>query len=185
VCAPSFGSPEDKGRREASKRIGVRRGGRSRSSSKADRRDLCSGATVDAMAVLALLLSSFVLSSPAFAPGDPIPARYTCDGSDVSPPLRWTAPPRGTRVLALTVIDLDTRPPFRHWDLTRIPPRVRGLAAGSRIGHTGRNDFGRLGYGGPCPPRGQPHRYRFRLTAIATGGHVLARADLVAIYRRR
>ncbi len=137
------------------------------------------------MPALALLLASLVLSSPAFAPGHAIPARYTCDGADVSPPLRWTTPPPGTRSLALAVVDLDTSPPFRHWRLAGIPPRVRRLAAGTRVGRSGPNDFGRVGYGGPCPPPGQTHRYRFELSAVGPGGRLLARATLVGTYRRR
>jgi len=137
------------------------------------------------MTPLAPLLASFVLSSPAVAPGQAIPARYTCDGADVSPPLSWTSPPQGTRSLALTVVDLDTSPPFRHWTLGGIPPRARGLSAGTHLGRGARNDFGRPGYGGPCPPAGQTHRYRFQLTALGGGGRVLARAALVGTYRRR
>jgi Raf kinase inhibitor-like YbhB/YbcL family protein len=137
------------------------------------------------MTALALLLTSFVLVSPAFAPGHAIPARYTCDGADVSPPLRWTAPPPATRSFALAVVDLDTSPPFRHWTLSDVPARLRRLAAGSPVGRSSRNDFGRLGYGGPCPPRGQTHRYRFELSALGPGGRVLARAHLLGTYRRR
>jgi Raf kinase inhibitor-like YbhB/YbcL family protein len=132
----------------------------------------------------ALLLASFVLSSPAFGAGHAIPPRYTCEGADVSPPLRWTAPPPGTRSLELTVVDLDTSPAFRHWTLGGLSPRLRRLAAATHLGHAGRNDFGRTGYGGPCPPAGQTHHYRFRLAALGAGGRVLARASLVAIYRR-
>ena len=137
------------------------------------------------MTVLVMLLSSFVLASPAFAPEHSIPARYTCDGRDLSPPLHWTAPPRSTRTLALTVVDLDTTPQFRHWDLTGLSPRLRQLGPGTRIGHSGRNDFGRVGYGGPCPPAGQMHDYRFELSALGERGRVLARASLIATYRRR
>lgn len=136
------------------------------------------------MTALALLAASFALSSPAFAGGHAIPARYTCGGADVSPPLRWTAPPAGTRSLRLDVVDLDTSPPFRHWTLTAIPARLRSLAAGTRVGRAGANDFGNAGYGGPCPPAGRTHRYRFELDALGAGGRVLARASLVGTYRR-
>jgi Raf kinase inhibitor-like YbhB/YbcL family protein len=137
------------------------------------------------MTILALLVSSLVLSSPAFAPGGSIPPRYTCDGADVSPPLRWTAPSSGTRSFALSVLDLDTRPPFRHWVLTGISPAARRLTPGTRAGRSGRNDFGHAGYGGPCPPSGETHRYRFRLFAVGVHGRVLAAATLIGTYRRR
>jgi Raf kinase inhibitor-like YbhB/YbcL family protein len=136
------------------------------------------------MTALATLVSSFVLASPAFASGHPIPPRYTCDGADVSPALRWTRPPLGTRSFSLWVVDLDTHPPFRHWTVTGISPTARRLAVGSRTGRSRRNDFGRVGYGGPCPPPGQTHRYRFRLIALGARGRVLGAATLVGTYRR-
>jgi Raf kinase inhibitor-like YbhB/YbcL family protein len=136
------------------------------------------------MPALAALVSAFVLSSPAFATGGSIPPRYTCDGADVSPALRWTEPPPGTRSLSLSVVDLDTRPPFRHWTLTAISSTARRLAPGTHVGRSRRNDFGRVGYGGPCPPAGLRHRYRFRLIAVGPRGRVLATATLVGTYRR-
>lgn len=133
--------------------------------------------------MVAAVLAAFVLSSPAFAPGEPMSSRFTCDGRDVSPPLRWTAPPRGTVSLALTVTDPDAPGgPFVHWRLTRISPSARALPEGSRAG--GRNGFGKTGYGGPCPPRGQAHRYVFELRALGRGGKVLAKARLVSTYAR-
>jgi Raf kinase inhibitor-like YbhB/YbcL family protein len=130
-------------------------------------------------------VASFVLSSPAFAPGHALPARYSCDGSDVSPPLRWTAPPRGIRSLTLRLVDLDTHPQFLHWYVTGLSPRLRSLAVGSRAGRQHPNSFGRVGYGGPCPPAGQTHRYVFQLVALGERGRVLARARLLTTYRRR
>ena len=145
----------------------------------------------------------FRLSSPAFQPGGPISARFTCDGADVSPPLRWTAPPSGTRSLALVVEDLSTPQVYTHWLAWAISPRARSLASGAHPPREGRNDFGRTGYGGPCPPSGPAHRYRFRLYALrvplrlAAGsgvagfgralrpGDVLAEARLVGTYARR
>ncbi|HSP71832.1 MAG TPA: YbhB/YbcL family Raf kinase inhibitor-like protein [Gaiellaceae bacterium] len=133
--------------------------------------------------MLAVAVAAFVLSSPAFAPGEPMPARYTCDGRDTSPPLRWTAPPRGTASLALTVTDPDAPGgTFVHWRLTGIPASARTLPAGSHAG--GRNSFGKTGYGGPCPPRGQAHRYVFVLRALGRSGTVLATARLVGTYAR-
>jgi Raf kinase inhibitor-like YbhB/YbcL family protein len=138
------------------------------------------------MTTLASLAAAFVLTSPAFAPGHAIPVRYTCDGPDVSPPLRWTTPPPGTRSLALRLVDLDSRPrPFLHWHVTGIPPSLRGLPADAHVGRVQGNDFSRAGYTGPCPVPGEKHRYRFQLVAVAANGRLLARATLVAPYRRR
>jgi Raf kinase inhibitor-like YbhB/YbcL family protein len=137
------------------------------------------------MDVLAALLGVFAISSAAFAPGQALPVRYSCDGADVSPPLRWTAPPRGTRSLALRLVDLDTRPQFLHWYVTGLSPRLRSLAPGSRLGRQHANAFGKVGYGGPCPPAGQTHRYVFQLIALGSRGRALARARLLTTYRRR
>jgi Raf kinase inhibitor-like YbhB/YbcL family protein len=153
--------------------------------------------------VIATLVSvlALTLSSPAFHTGGPIPKRFTCDGAGVSPPLRWTAPPRGTRSLALLVEDLSTPQVFKHWLAWGISPRSRGLAAGARPPRQGTNDFGSVGYGGPCPPSGTNHRYVFRLYALrkplrlrsgagsqqfrrALRGDVLRVAQLVGTYRR-
>lgn len=146
--------------------------------------------------------SAFRLTSPAFRSGAAIPKRFTCDGADVSPPLRWTAPPRRTRSLALVFEDMSTAPPFMHWLAWGLAPRVRVLVPAARLTLQGRNDFGRLGYGGPCPLSGAEHRYVFRLYALrkplklAAGasareldralkpGNVLGRGSLVGTYKR-
>jgi phosphatidylethanolamine-binding protein (PEBP) family uncharacterized protein len=99
--------------------------------------------------------------------------------------LRWTHPPRQTVAFSLSVVDLDTQPPFRHWTVTGISPTSRRLAVGAHAGRSSRNDFGRVGYSGPCPPAGQTHRYRFRLVALGTHGRMLATATLIGTYRRR
>ena len=143
----------------------------------------------------------FSLTSPAFRAGDPIPREYTCDGEDRSPPLWWNGAPPGTQAFALIVDDPDARG-FVHWVVADLPASLRGLAEGastdSGAGREGRNDFGRTGYGGPCPPSGS-HRYVFRLYALsrplrlkdpptapelrsAMGGAVLGEATLEAIY---
>ena len=114
--------------------------------------------------VAAALTTAFLLSSPAFHAGHAIPRRYTCDGAGVSPPLRWKAPPRGTKAFAFFVIDLDAGP-FTHWTLWDVPASRRRLAAGTTWRLQGRNSFGRVGYGGPCPPSGR-HRYVFTLYAL-------------------
>lgn len=110
------------------------------------------------------------LSSAAFKDGGVIPAKYTCSGQDVSPPLNWSGIPGGTRNLALTVIDPDAPgQPFVHWIIFNLPGETVGLAEGEI--HTGsrqgRNGFGSIGYRGPCPPRGAPHHYHFKLYALS------------------
>lgn len=156
--------------------------------------------------------SRMALRSPAFAAGRPIPARFTCDGQDASPPLRFVAVPASARSLALVVDDPDAPGgTFTHWLVWGLAPRTEGLPAGVPEGarqwggvalRQGRNDFGRTGYGGPCPPRGATHRYVFRLIALDTvpalpagarraaferalAGHAIAQARLVTLYGRR
>ena len=155
------------------------------------------------------VLVGFELTSSAFAHGEAIPAAHTCDGEDRSPALAWTEPPAGTKSLALIVDDPDA-PMGRwvHWVVYQVPPSVRALPAalprdaelpdGTRQGRT---DFGRTGYGGPCPPSGM-HHYHFTLYALdvslslapgattteleqAMHGHVLVQAALMGTYRRR
>lgn len=112
-------------------------------------------------------VSALELSSAAFDPGGQIPQEHTCDGADMSPPIAWTGAPDGTRAFALLVTDPDARG-FVHWVLADIPPDVAELRAdeGDSIGIPGRNDFGRIGWGGPCPPSGT-HRYVFELHALS------------------
>jgi Raf kinase inhibitor-like YbhB/YbcL family protein len=130
-------------------------------------------------------LAAFALASPAFHDGGTIPRLYTCDGRDVSPPLRWTAPPPGTRSLTLTVTDPDAPGGgFVHWRVTAIAPRAASVAQGRRFAHEQRNSFGANAYGGPCPPHGPPHNYVFVLQALDARGHVLATARLVGRYAR-
>jgi len=111
----------------------------------------------------------FALSSPAFDDSALVPVRHTCDGDDVSPPLVWVDPPEGTRAFALIVDDPDAPSgTFTHWLLTDIPAAERSIGEGRSSGVAGKNDFGRRGYGGPCPPRGHGrHRYRFHLHALS------------------
>jgi Raf kinase inhibitor-like YbhB/YbcL family protein len=150
------------------------------------------------------------LTSSAFSPGGAIPARYTCEGDDCSPPLAWSGVPAGTRSLVLIVDDPDAPDPaaprmtWVHWVVYDIPPSVSGLAeavksppAGAR---TGLNDWRRADYGGPCPPIGR-HRYFHKLYALDTvlgdlgkadkakveaamKGHVIGEAQLVGTYRK-
>lgn len=113
---------------------------------------------------------SLGLRSPAFAEGGRIPARFTCDGEDISPPLTWNRVPVEARSLALVMQDPDAPGgAFTHWTVWDLARRSRGLNAGRLPGDAveGRNGFGRTGYGGPCPPTGDPaHHYVFRLYAL-------------------
>ncbi len=118
---------------------------------------------------------AFVLKSPAFKYGERIPRKYTCEGEDINPPLQWSDPPSGTKCFVLIMEDPDApRGVFTHWVLYNIPADRREIPEGipkepivEGIGVQGVNDFGRVGYGGPCPPRGHGvHRYFFRLYAL-------------------
>lgn len=116
------------------------------------------------MHVLAAVLA---LLSPAFHNGARIPARYTCTGANVSPPLRWTAPPHGTRSLALLMVDPDAPGgAFTHWTLWNLPAKRRSLPAHLRWKWQGQNSAGSIGYTGPCPPAGPKHHYTFTLYAL-------------------
>lgn len=151
------------------------------------------------------------LASSAFADGGNIPAKYTCDGADISPPLSWKGLPAGTKSLVLFMDDPDAPDPenprmdWTHWLLYNIPPEtasfqegIRHLPNGTLSGWT---DFGLAEYRGPCPPVGT-HRYFHRLYALdillpdlgkpsmkdiesAMKGHVLAKAELVGKYGKR
>jgi Raf kinase inhibitor-like YbhB/YbcL family protein len=149
------------------------------------------------------------LSSHAFANGATIPPEFTCRGADKSPPLGWSGAPEGTKALALIVEDPDAPSgTFVHWVAFNLPADSTELAGGvpqtatlARGGEQGVNDFGRVGYNGPCPPPGGAHHYHFRLFALdstvrlkpgatasalrrAMQGHVKAAADLVGIFSR-
>jgi Raf kinase inhibitor-like YbhB/YbcL family protein len=112
------------------------------------------------------------LTSPAFKAGGTIPKRYTCDGRQVSPPLRWKGVPRAARELALLVEDPDAPGgAFVHWVLFKLGPGLRGLAEGKvpNGARQGENSAGDDGWAGPCPPGGAtPHHYQFTLYALRT-----------------
>jgi Raf kinase inhibitor-like YbhB/YbcL family protein len=150
----------------------------------------------------------FRLFSSAFAEGGWIPELHTCQGADISPSLEWTAAPAETGSFALMVEDPDApNGVWRHWVVYDIGPKIRALSQGVRPGGiavSGTNDFGKPGYGGPCPPKGHgPHRYFFRLSALdvptlglaagsnagvvleAMRGHVLAEAQYMGRFERR
>jgi Raf kinase inhibitor-like YbhB/YbcL family protein len=148
-------------------------------------------------------MADFSLESSAFEHAQPIPSRYTCDGEDLSPPLRWANVPGEARSLALLVDDPDAPSGvFKHWVAWGLAPDAGGLGEGEAAPSEGRNDFGAGGYRGPCPPPGHGrHRYVFRLYALdrdlelgsgagkaeleqAIEGHVLTTAELVGTYER-
>jgi len=116
------------------------------------------------------------LTSSAFATGGSIPAKYTCEGANVSPPLSWTGAPAGTQSVALICDDPDAPAgTWVHWVLYNLPSGVSALAEKMESTPTvsngavqGINDFEKTGYGGPCPPPGKPHRYFFKLYALDT-----------------
>src|SRR5579871_5474963 len=118
----------------------------------------------------------FSLTSTAFNEGQSIPAKYTGDGVDTSPPLAWTDPPSGTVSLALICEDPDAPVgTWTHWVLFNMPANLRKLDEGVSKEETladgsrqGKNDFKKIGYGGPAPPKGKPHRYYFKLYALDT-----------------
>jgi Raf kinase inhibitor-like YbhB/YbcL family protein len=114
---------------------------------------------------------AIALTSPAFASNAAIPRRYTCDGDETSPPLRWTPPPTATRSLALLVEDPDAPGgTFVHWTLYGFSAATKGLDQGAipRGAKQGANSAGNSKYAGPCPPKGdKPHRYNFTLYALS------------------
>ena len=151
---------------------------------------------------------AFEITSPAFAPGQPIPARHSCRGEDVSPPLAWSDPPPGTHSFALICDDPDAAAgDWVHWVIYNLPAAARGLPAGvstdSQLAdgsRQGLNGWRTIGYRGPCPPSGT-HRYIFKLYALdgpltlppgadkaqllrAMQGHVVAQAELMGTVSR-
>ena len=150
------------------------------------------------------------LTSPAFRNGATLPVQYTCDGKNISPPLTWSGAPAESESLVLIVNDPDAPiGDWVHWVLYGLPPSTNSLVedlsksqylpGGAR---QGLNDFKHLGYGGPCPPAGKPHRYFFKLYALDTKlglkpgatrkeveaameKHVIAQAELMGTYQRK
>ncbi|RMA97805.1 YbhB/YbcL family Raf kinase inhibitor-like protein [Hydrogenothermus marinus] len=148
--------------------------------------------------------------SNAFENGEFIPEKYTCDGIDISPALKFIDIPENTKSLALIVEDPDAPiGVFTHWVVYDIPPNITGFPEGMpkepllEYGiKQGINDFDKIGYNGPCPPPGKPHRYFFILVALniqnvglapgatknelikAINGHIIDKAELIGLYRR-
>ena len=150
------------------------------------------------------------ISSSAFTQGSSIPAQYSCDSDNISPKLSWSGVPEGTQSIAVIMDDPDAPGgAWIHWVVYGISPDDDGLPEGVPSSDTldggarqGKNDFGNAGYGGPCPPRGGPHRYFFKLYALDTeltlgpgatkaellsemSGSVLAQGELMGTYTRR
>ena len=150
-------------------------------------------------------LTRITLASDAFDDGGPIPAQYGCEGIGETPALRWSDPPAGTTSFALVVDDPDAPGgTFRHWGVFDIPASARSLGGTQRIGTQAINDFGKAGYGGPCPLKGHgPHQYHFKLFALDTDklglapgakvadveraarSHAIAHGELVGTYERK
>lgn len=151
---------------------------------------------------------AFILQTSAFRDEGLIPGRFTCDGANVSPALTWRGAPVGVQSFVLIMDDPDApHGTWTHWTLFNLPGALSELAEGWRSGApglSGRNDFGSVGYGGPCPPRGHgPHRYFFRLYALAAAslplragaaraelerslaGHVIGQAQMMGRYERK
>lgn len=151
---------------------------------------------------------AFQITTTAFRDGGSISKRLTCDGPDVSPALSWSDPPAGTKSLAIIADDPDAPGgTWVHWVLYDLPPDTRKLPEGMTKDRElpngalqGRNDFGKIGYNGPCPPRGSEHRYFFKLYALdsktglkagatkrdlehAMKGHILAQTQLIGKYQ--
>ncbi len=149
----------------------------------------------------------YSLNSSSFKNGEKIPVKHTCDGKNTSPALSWTNPPKGTESFTLIVDDLDAPSGvFTHWIIFNIPKNTAQLPEGVPIkaildngAVQGKNDFNNLGYGGPCPPSGSPHTYRFQIYALdrmldlqagaskeailnAIKKHVLGEAELIGKY---
>lgn len=170
----------------------------------------CSGGENEPVLEQEVVTARIHLTSSAFTEGADIPTKYTCDGEDVSPQLAWTGTPQGTRSIALVVDDPDAPGgTWVHWVLYGVTSDIQELSENipdselAAFGVTkGKNDFGDLGYGGPCPPLGTPHRYYFKLYALDTelslesgvekedllsaiDGHILASGQLMGKYQRR
>jgi len=148
--------------------------------------------------------------SDSFADGQPIPQKYTCDGEDISPPVRWDSAPDGTKSFALICDDPDAPSgTWVHWVIYDLPATIKELPEAIQANEEvlsgarqGTNDFRRLGYGGPCPPKGNAHRYYFKLYALdivinlkagatksdvenAMKGHIVGEGKIMGSYQRK
>lgn len=150
-------------------------------------------------------VASMTVASSSFKNGGAIPARFSCDGANVSPDIQWSTPPAGTKSIAIVVDDSDTPLLFTHWLAYDIPASTHDIPEGAstpstRLAHAveGTNNFGDVGYGGPCPPSGT-HHYNFRIYALdvdltlppgqnkdqladAVQGHILAKGLITGVF---
>jgi Raf kinase inhibitor-like YbhB/YbcL family protein len=127
------------------------------------------------------------VESSAFSEGDTVPIEFTCDGANVSPPLSWSGVPDDAAELRVSLRDPDApRGTFTHWSVGGIDPSSSNVGRGMvpAGGTEERNSFGETGYGGPCPPPGDPHRYIFTVEAVDADGGVLESAELTTAYGR-
>jgi Raf kinase inhibitor-like YbhB/YbcL family protein len=145
--------------------------------------------------------TGLLISSPAFNHEESIPSKYTCEGENISPPIRISGIPKQAKSLALVVEDPDaTDGVFDHWILWNIPPEER-IPEKSVPGIPGKNSYGKMQYSGPCPPSGT-HRYYFRIFALdidlnlkagankkalqeAMKGHVILEGELMGLYQKK
>jgi len=167
-------------------------------------------ATALASAILLIVVASFAaggakmkITSPAFQQGGNIPSKFSCDGGNTNPPLQLSDVPSGAKSLVLIVDDSDAPGgSFTHWAVWNVSPQTTAIAEGSTPkGVQGTNDFGKSGYGAPCPPSGA-HRYYFKIFALdrqldlssgarrgqldaAMKGHVIAEGELLGRYSRK
>ena len=150
-------------------------------------------------------IAKLTLGSDAFSEGQPIPLEFTCDGANRTPTIHWSDTPSGTKSFALVIDDPDAPSgTFRHWGVFDIPASTRSIGGTQHIGTEVSNDFGKLGYGGPCPPKGHgPHHYHFKLFALGIGKlglsadakvvdvenaarqHAIAEGELIGTYERK
>ena len=156
-----------------------------------------------------IIMETLSIYSNVFEDGATLSSAYTCDGDDISPAISWEEVPAGTQSMALIMDDPDAPGrTFVHWVIYNIPARSGGLPSGVAKNNTlddgslqGKNNFGKIGYGGPCPPSGKPHRYVFKVYALNTEldlksgatksqleaamkGHILAQGEMVGTYGR-
>ena len=164
----------------------------------------CGGNVPPPAAAPGVIVASITVTSRSFSSNGHIPVDYTCDGKDISPQVTWSSPPEGTRALVVQLDDPDAPSgTFTHWLVYNLAPDATSMAEAldpSSIGaRVGLNDFQNVRYGGPCPPHGQAHRYRFHIYALnaqlnvpegatradvdtAMSGHVLGEGALYAFF---
>jgi Raf kinase inhibitor-like YbhB/YbcL family protein len=167
------------------------------------------GTTQTGPSTTRLATMKLAVTSPAFHDGQTIPKEYTADGKNVSPPIKWSTPPNGTKSLALICEDPDAPAgTWVHWVVYGIPAGATGLAESvpsegklANGAKQGTNSFRKVGYGGPSPPPGKPHRYFFKVYAVdfdlsseahadakqieeKIAGHTLAAGQLIGTYGR-